>query len=268
MRTLHLSPDRLRDKSALAILKNLFLTYGGIPGKPPATHKELAEWERLKVVPLVFGLQPADALMRKSPHQEVKPSIRSHLSALGLEPDEELVEILKRIADQYLKMRLNRGRKWGVSDIKAANLSLFSAIARRQGNRCAVCGIPFGDKERETLDHVLPWGLAGDPIDGSNWQLLCERCNVGKGSFLATLQSQEAFNWVYTCRLSDLSAANNRERRYVVLACAGRCSEAGCGATPRTARLRLVKTLESGLAVADNLQVVCELHVKTRALMD
>jgi hypothetical protein len=51
------------------------------------------------------------------------------------------------------------------------------------------------------------------------------------------------------------------EVRFVVLAQRGACEESNCRRDPRSAHLHVVKRLETGLAVADNLTVRCDVHL-------
>jgi hypothetical protein len=54
--------------------------------------------------------------------------------------------------------------------------ALFVAIGRRDGFRCAACGIV----DNLQLDHILPVTLGGDSSP-ENLQLLCKSCNLKKG---------------------------------------------------------------------------------------
>src|SRR5262249_30230059 len=149
-------------------------------------YSSFTELELLTIVPLVFGLLPARAVVREKPDDRIKPHIIEHLRSLAVDHDEELIDVLKSIADQYYATQPpesrfidgERGtqpvrptRKFGISDVKAANYSRYRLLLERQAGRCAICGIPFNESATEELDHILPWRLVGDIPDGSNWQV-------------------------------------------------------------------------------------------------
>ena len=185
MQAQRLSPARLRDRDLTRLLIRVF---GG--STTSRVQVRVSEAERLTVVPLVFGLIPRDALHRVRPDQRIKPIIRAHLSTLSVDYDEELVHLIKRVSDQYYDSAVRRDpsvrrRKMGIEGVRALRRGIYEGLVARQMGRCAVCGVRFGKNAVETLDHILPWCLAGDPYDGSNWQLLCERCNQGKREWLS-----------------------------------------------------------------------------------
>src|SRR4051812_2149093 len=93
------SPVRLADGTAIRRLKNYFKAHGALGYRILAD--ESPDHELLDAVPLVFGLLPKDALLRRDASGPVKPLIREHLNALGFVPDEDLIDVLKAIADQY-----------------------------------------------------------------------------------------------------------------------------------------------------------------------
>lgn len=264
METLLSSRARLRDSSALQALRELFLFHGALGYRIAVASASFSEMRRVQVVPMVFGLLPKGVLFREHHLVLVKPRIRDHLDRIGVGYDEQFVDVLKSVGDQYFNTDPAAGpahyrrTKWGVGDLKAANRQLYDSIRAAQHDRCATCGVRL-DEVDESLDHCIPWRLIGDVVDGSNWQLLCTACNVGKREFLSTLQSPMTLNWVYGTAAQNLMAASH-ESRYVVLTQRPRCEAEGCVATPRDARLQLVTVLESGFPVADNLQVRCEHH--------
>lgn len=258
MQTPGWSRDRLKDPASIELLIRVFGTRD--QGHAP----RMSEWERLSIVPLVFGLLPEAALVRERPDQRVKPIIVRHLTSLGIAATDELVTTLKRLADQYFESAprppLPRRQKLGVESVRALRLGTYSSLQARQGNRCAVCGARFGTGVLETLDHILPWRLAGDPHDGSNWQLLCDECNRGKREWLSALQSPQALNWFYGFA-EEWPTRTTLETRYLTLVLAGKCQVADCDANPKTSRLELTKRLPTGLPVLDNIVVRCEQHV-------
>lgn len=229
-----------------------------------------SEHERLQLVPLVFGLLPRAALARKRPDDRIKPAIRAHLASLGIDSSELLVDTIKDIADQYFAVVFRppseRPRKLGVESVRARG-EVYKRIRQRQADRCAVCGVRLGKDATETLDHIIPWSLAGDRPDGSNWQLLCDLCNGGKREWLSALQSAQAANWHYG--LGDpVPFEPTQEARYVVLAVAGKCQAHGCEVRPRDGHLSVHQRHASGLAIVDNLLALCEAHAVADAAAD
>jgi hypothetical protein len=243
------------------------LGYRDGPLSGPAT-----ELTRLNVVPLVFGLLPVEALVRRSPDQLVKPSIRAHLAKVGVPTRESLVDVLKSVADQLWStwpMSIRYGnarcrRKGSITDLRA-NPFLYKKMLTSQGRRCAVCGSSFEAPGDETLDHTVPFRIIGDVPDGANWQILCPSCNGGKAERLSALQSLEALNWAYSDATGSFVRTPSLRTRYVVLAQAGRCECTGCGARPNTTRLLVQRISETGLWVADNLHVRCQTHASGEA---
>lgn len=251
----------LVDGRALERFAEIFIAHGALGGtaspEPPAAVS--SEAERLSVVPLVFWLLPAAAFARATEMTLIKPAIREHLSVLGLDHGDAVVDVLKSIADQYWRTDPSRGRrrprKRGIADLRAQPV-LHSHILGRQQYRCAVCGISFR-AGGESLDHMIPWRLVGDIPGGLNWQVLCTLCNLGKRDWLSALQSKEAANWIY--RLPVPLEMASPEGRYVTLAVRRTCEV--CGVGPDSAELNVMRRHTSGLAVFDNLAVRCSATV-------
>lgn len=258
MASLLSSPARLTNPTAIAAFKRWFIFHGGLGYRPAdALAVNTAEHERLEVIPLVFGLLPSGTLNRPRHVSQVKPSIRQHLTQIGLDDtDETLVELLKRISDQYVRTAAKRYRKFGMADLRATP-AMYRAVLERQHGRCNVCGVSFLNKGvAQTLDHAIPFRLIGDIRDGANWQVLCEFCNGGKGSVLASLQLAEAYNWVYGGNIPPWRL--RRATRYLVLTQQAECSI--CRRTCHEAELHVTKVCAEGLPIADNLRVVCRTH--------
>lgn len=263
MQSLLSSPARLSDKSSIESLKRVFLASGVDPARAGIPDYEISEIERFRALPLVFGLIPVKALRRRSASEPIKHHIREHLRLLGVEDDEDLVSIVKYVADQYyrsgLRLRsLGASQKAGISGLKAMDYGLYRQILRSQNGRCSICGTLFDGSIQETLDHKLPYRLVGDIPDGSNWQLLCINCNRGKSSWFSTLQSRFAYNWIYD--QGDSVDKPNEETRFVVLVQRRVCEEERCGLGPKDRMLSLSKVAPTGLAIPDNLKVLCEEH--------
>jgi hypothetical protein len=177
----------------------------------------------------------------------------------------ELINILKNIADQYFytsdKSSGIYNRKYTISDLRSIKKSIYSRIKQLQNNRCSGCGAEFSGKILETLDHIIPWRIGGDPTDGSNWQILCEKCNRGKGTMMSVLLSLDFYNWIYGDKLEVLSGRRiSDELRYITLVRNKFCSELSCQANPSNRRLYVVPKYSDGLSIVDMLDIKCELH--------
>jgi len=250
------SPQRLRDSSTLDVFVRVF----------SATNAEArgSEHERLQLVPLVFGLLPHASIHRQRLDERVKPAIRSHLGQLGVPLNEPLVNVLKEISDHYFEAVVrpdrSRARKLGLESVRALRRGAYYQLLERQAGRCAICGALLGTEAEETLDHIIPWALIGDPFDGSNWQLLCMDCNLGKREWLSVFQSPQALNWHYGIGDAPPVGEPTREARYIALATAGKCQARECTLRPREGKLLLRCRHQTGLAVVDNLVAFCERH--------
>jgi hypothetical protein len=270
MSGLRLSPARLIEAEALRAFRALFCRHGALGRRMNVDGEllsRLSEDDKLRVVPLVFGLMPGAALRRRrSGEFPVKPLIRDHLQGLGVPADEVLIDVLKSVTDQYVDTVVDPAtgrrakRKMRIGDLKAAHFGLYGELLRQQNRRCALCGIQFGGACEPTLDHVVPFRLIGDVPDGANYQLMCNDCNSAKGSFLSSLQSAHAWNWVYEGRDTPPVDRPSGQTRFVVLSRQATCSVAGCGASRVGSQLFVVPANSTGLAVADHLTVRCVAH--------
>lgn len=246
--------------------------HGALGYRDRSSSGPASELMRLHIVPLVFGLLPTEALVRRSHDQLVKPSIRLHLERVGAPISESLVDVLKAVADQlwstwptsirYGNTRCRR--KGSIADLRA-NPSLYKKIRTTQGGRCAVCGTFFEAPGDETLDHTVPFRIVGDAPDGANWQILCPACNGGKSERLSALQSPEAMNWSYRDAGGNYVRTPSLQTRYVVLTLAGGCEDDRCAARPSATELLVQRISVTGLWLADNLEVRCQAHASEEA---
>jgi hypothetical protein len=261
------SPARLAESSRIDLFVELFASHGALGAAVDA--REFSEEERMRVVPLVFGLMPRQALYRQTRDRLMKPLIREHLDAIGAPSDHEtLVSLIKEVADQFVLTACPNAvrRKMTVADLRTRYGREYRRLRDRQQVRCGICGASLTDHE-EHLDHRIPFRLVGDVSDGANWQLLCGPCNVGKWSWFSALQPPASQNWLY----GDVDLEGRGEPtaqrmplgltlRYSVLAQRRQCEVAGCNRTPRESRLQIAVRHASGLSVIDNLKVLCEQH--------
>lgn len=266
------SSSRLCDSETLELFKELFALHGVLGKSTKLGQRKVTDFsdlDKLRLIPVVFGLIPLRALSRQSPTDPIIPAIKEHLRNLRIRQDDEILNgILKSITEQFCNAKKQPKAKYSIARIKTAFRHIYDEISDRQFYRCATCGIEFQDApednlDAETLDHILPWYLVGDALDGSNWQFLCRRCNTGKEELISTLQHPESFNWIYS-KSKDLNTFVGNEIslqvRYIVLSQRKCCEEAGCHAEPKDDRLVVVQRISSGLCIADNLGVFCIKH--------
>jgi 5-methylcytosine-specific restriction endonuclease McrA len=263
--------SRLCSATAVAALKQFLGQHLGAQFSSRIQAKRrFSEAEKLEFVPLIFGLLPRKAAIRDSVYVEVKPAIREHLERVGVPCDDLILDIVKVLCDNFDRSKPSdpgsgriRPRKFGLADLKQRP-TVYNSIRRSQGGRCAVCGVQFLGDAVETLDHVVPWRLGGDPPDGSNWQLLCKPCNEAKGNLISSLVMLESHNWVYSDTNKPsaeyLDQAISSRSRFLALATFAKCQHAACGAGPSNTELFVVKTVPSGFSVFDHLSVYCEPH--------
>jgi 5-methylcytosine-specific restriction endonuclease McrA len=233
--------------------------------------KTCTEEQRLSFLPHIFALMPAAAAVRDQRHIEIKPIIIAHLNDISVEPSNVLIDIIKDLCDNYDRTRWSevdpklRVRKASISDLRQQR-RLYQQIRNRQGARCAVCGTTFssGLKE-ETLDHVIPWRLGGDPPGGWNWQILCRRCNGAKDTLFSSCATSEYVNWIFDdlARIREPQRAANfisEKGRYLALTYYRKCQHAGCDADAKVQELHVKKKTTSGFAIFDHLMILCAKH--------
>jgi 5-methylcytosine-specific restriction endonuclease McrA len=266
---------RLREPAALENLKQFLGQHLGTPyvARLSVPSKRFSENEKIQFLPMIFGLLPRGGALRSSVYVEVKPLIRAHLQEIGVPNNELLVDLLKELCDNFDRTQPNdptirrfRPRKLGMADLRQ-DQQLYRRILTAQNRRCAVCGVLFQGTVLETLDHIIPWRLGGDPPDGSNWQILCSPCNGGKSDLISSIALVEYFNWVYADTkdvVPDLSENRISLRsRYLALTCLAGCQLESCQSGPSSAELVIVRKAKDGFSVLDHLAVFCENHVSS-----
>jgi hypothetical protein len=60
------------------------------------------------------------------------------------------------------------------------NWRLRAQVLMRDEAKCRLCGTAPRDGARLHVDHIVPWSKGGETVL-ANLQILCERCNLGKG---------------------------------------------------------------------------------------
>lgn len=257
----HLSREkRLVEPAIVSRFRNFLLRHGvlgsGDLSMPPLSHEE-----KFEVIPLIFGYMPEKAVKDRSFDLRVKPIIREHFESIGLTADDELVDIVKTICDQFYSTspkNLLRRRKFTINDIRANRM--HAELLHRQNHRCTICGIDFRRSGGETLDHVIPWRILGDVRDGSNWQILCAECNAGKSSTISHLLMAESRNWAYGTHDGDGIDNHNNRLRFAVLSRDGKCMQPGCNLGPKETHLSVIRMVQTGLHVYDHYSTWCAEH--------
>jgi 5-methylcytosine-specific restriction endonuclease McrA len=126
-------------------------------------------------------------------------------------------------------------------------------LESRQSDRCAVCGSFLSGSTSPHIDHVVPIALGGADDDINNLQLLCRRCNLGKGKLPSWHLGVPYLEHRLTPRL-----------RYCVFARAGaRCQADGCVIGANSDELEVVQRIPNRLGGGwqfDNLLSVCSVH--------
>ena len=211
--------------------------------------REVGEWMRFRAI---FALLPEECLFG-TPREE-KPLIRAHLEALRVAPNEELVSAIKLVCVNFRAKRNATKRKLGISDVRVNHPHLFDRIMDEQKGGCWYCGEKLLYGENAQLDHVIPYHLGDDPSDGSNWRFSCDTCNRGKGVFPFYSLTPESANWVGPTSSPELHQAV----RFAALARDGACKR--CGRGPKEVRLTVLKIVQSGCWVLDNVEALCQKH--------
>lgn len=243
--------------TAVQNLRRLFLHHG-VLGYSIANNAAptFSESDRMEIVQVVYLLVPQLAIARDDCTQYLKPLIREHLHDLGIEADDQLVEILKRVCDQLYDTgptAPSRIEKMTIAKLRARNNTKYQRIREGQNHRCKFCGVCL-DSVRQELDHIIPWRLIGDSPDGANWQILCPECNGSKHAYLTIHQIPETWNWVYSS-VENSALQPSLATRFSALVTHPFCIQ--CRKTPHESHLLVFKTSKLGLHVKDHLNVFC-----------
>ena len=129
-------------------------------------------------------------------------------------------------------------------------------IEKRQNGRCRLCGIILANESNPQVDHIFPISLGGeDSVE--NFQLLCGRCNQGKGNLIHWLMAMPFFDE------SNESEPTLRMRYSVLERFGGRCTHIGCNLDSRSTEMLVVTDIDvpdGGRIIFDNLVVLCTDH--------
>ncbi|MEV3985621.1 HNH endonuclease signature motif containing protein [Nonomuraea sp. NPDC049758] len=262
----HLSRARLTHPNLINSTVQWLCVHGALGSyhDPKLAALPTTEGDLLSIVPLIFGLAPAAAWEQpqRIGYPALRPLIEAHLQRMSVPRTKILVDVLAAICDQYRSTNrrgyvFSNAGKYGLRDVRAQR-GMYQKLEKRQNGRCSACGEHLRNVT-ESLDHIVPWRLGGDPLDGSNWQILCEPCNGGKGSLISMLQHQAAHNWLYGQTIST-GGHIGREVRYMALRQTPQCEAHPCTANAESNRLVVSLRDPEGLDVIDNLQVLCDQH--------
>ena len=128
----------------------------------------------------------------------------------------------------------------------------YMQLEQRQGGRCALCGTLLFQSAHPQVDHIVPVALGGKSTV-ENYQLLCQRCNIGKSKLIG---------WIMGAPFLD--EGQSTKLRYCVLTrYRGRCSLADCGNTAYTSEIDVVPRIpvqRGGRFIFDNLRTLCREH--------
>ena len=146
---------------------------------------------------------------------------------------------------------------------KARSLRLtedqYLAVERRQGGRCCWCGVILAIKHRPNIDHIFPLAFGGeDSLE--NIQLLCGKCNQGKGALI---------HWVMGAPWFNQRGYSDRLRYCVLGRYHSRCSEPECPHDASNSELfvdLIIPRALGGSAIFDNLATYCDKHKRERTL--
>jgi 5-methylcytosine-specific restriction endonuclease McrA len=219
-----------------------------------AVVRELGEIIRFRII---FSLLPSQCLFDAP--DESKPIIKEHLREFGIEPNDDLVRAIKFFCDNFQAKRGSNPGKWGVTDVFIRTRHIYNEIFERQHGRCVVCGEPLIYGQNMHLDHILPFHLGDDPPDGSNWQFLCNECNIGKGVDPFYSLGRTGANWIAPNSENRLTTAI----RFAVLTRDRACTKSG--QKPSETKLVPVKLRPSGSWILDNCTTLSEKFARTDA---
>ncbi|TSC27813.1 HNH endonuclease [Corallococcus sp. Z5C101001] len=138
------------------------------------------------------------------------------------------------------------------------NSADYRLLERAQNSRCALCGTILLATVSPHVDHRIPLALGGQH-NLSNFQILCQNCNLGKGALLNWMMGSPYFD---ECR-GELS----RRMRYCVLSRhQGACTHSDCEETAATSEIYVIPTVpiqRGGRLIFDNLVTNCDQHYQT-----
>jgi len=137
----------------------------------------------------------------------------------------------------------------------------YLALEERQRGRCALCGRLLVTSASPNVDHRVPVALGGKSCF-ENFQLLCQKCNLGKSKLVGWIMGAPFFR--------ESVGEPSLGLRYCVLArYQGQCTIDGCGASAVDSEIQVVPRIpvqHGGRIIFDNLTLYCAPHAERSRL--
>lgn len=198
-----------------------------------------------------LGLSLSDALdfLQKTMEQRVEVLMRFNERI----SDELAIEYLESLFKERKSLKFVEAVKTKRQNILLKDEERHK-IEVRQRNKCALCGKPLHNLNRPHIDHRVPISLHGDN-QIENLQILCAKCNLGKGAYLG---------WPLAAPFYE-DQISPRVRFFALSRAKGRCEAQSCMKTWLDSDLSVhqkVRSSRGGRFVLDNLKVLCKEHAK------
>lgn len=215
-----------------------------MPTVAPQVSEALLDRIRAHCAALGLGLE--DALSEKAAELEIRAFLRCipHSDLKDAQLRAFLIELLGRVpSDELIERVLRENRGPALDDDE------YLRLEQDQQGRCALCGEILVPSVRPQVDHIIPVALGGKSLF-SNYQLLCQQCNLGKSKLVGWVMGAPFFDEGYSCKL-----------KYCVLTrYHGRCTEAECPHSARTTKIEVITIVpvqRGGRVIFDNLRTLC-----------
>lgn len=131
-------------------------------------------------------------------------------------------------------------------------------LQARQKNRCGLCGSRLFFNKNPHVDHIVPISRLGTN-EITNLQLLCSRCNLGKGAHLG---------WPLAAPFYE-DQISPKVRYFVLSRSKGSCQIPNCTNTSLNSELKIntrISRGEGGRNTLDNLIAICAIHNEERSI--
>jgi 5-methylcytosine-specific restriction endonuclease McrA len=214
------------------------------------------DWEK-EIIPLceILGITVSEAIcdlktsleQRISLLMKVEPGLsrefvkRYLVKLLLAEPDEEVIYSVHSPSQRII---LNQNDRL--------------ILQTRQKNRCGLCGSRLYFNKNPHVDHIVPISRLGTNKI-TNLQLLCSRCNLGKGAHLG---------WPLAAPFYE-DQISPKVRYFVLSRSKGNCQIPMCMNTSLNSELRIntkISRGEGGRNTLDNLIAICAKHDEERSI--
>lgn len=205
--------------------------------------------ERIRIHCTELGLGLEDALAEKAAELEIRAFLRCipHSDLKSAQLHFFLEELLGKAPTPELMERvLREGRGPSLDDDE------YLRLEQTQRGRCALCGELLVPSVRPQVDHIVPVALGGKS-NSSNYQLLCQQCNLGKSKLIGWVMGAPFFDEGYSCKLKYCVLTRYR----------GCCTAPDCLHSAKTTKievLTIVPVQRGGRIIFDNLRTLCFEH--------